>query len=58
MTNFRHHLLIRKATRAKYALPWNKKKEGRALFRALLEMLAEKEAANVGRDVDAGEWVR
>ncbi|MEO4030712.1 hypothetical protein ABH313_22005 [Chromobacterium vaccinii] len=54
MMNFRQHLLIRKATRAKYALPWNKQREGRALLRALLEMLADKEA-NHARAVGAGE---
>ncbi|MBA8734212.1 hypothetical protein [Chromobacterium violaceum] len=55
MMNFRQHLLIRKATRAKHALPWNKQREGRALLRALLEMLADKEAGHVGRAVGAGE---
>lgn len=52
--NFRQHLLIRKATRAKHALPWNKQREGRALLRALLEMLADKEASHA-RAVGAGE---
>ncbi|WP_158677684.1 hypothetical protein [Chromobacterium vaccinii] len=56
--NFRQHLLIRKATRAKYALPWNKQREGRALLRALLDMLADKEASHVGGVVGAGERER